>query len=476
MEVNGSQVEFGATKRGKQTVLYKGQEFWKKHENGKGEMLWRCNKFQTLHCKAHLKTLGDRVISATNDHTHEGNRASSLARKAVNEMKIKMNESLSTPGAAQSVVMRDLSDNVLMALPKRSVVGRSLRRYRMVKNKKDDSDDVLPALPSDVNFIIPARFQPFILYDSITDPDQERVIIFGDRTMLEGLERASIWLADGTFKKVPHLFFQLYTIHFQLVRGVNPAGVYCLLPSKSRNVYERLMTAVKHLIPNAAPGTILVDFERAAMDAFATAFPEAHISGCYFHLCQSLIRKVQEVGMKSAYESDSAICSMIRCLPALAFVPLADIEVCFEALCDAMPPHEHMDEILSYFEHTYVRGRRARGRGQHFNPPLFSPELWNKREAATDGIARTTNAVEGWHNSLQSLFMCDHPTMWIFFDGLRRDMALQKAQFLQSIAGVQQAPKKKYVLLDQRVLRAIATYGQSDVITYLRAMAHLSFE
>ena len=66
--------------------------------------------------------------------------------------------------------------------------------------------------------------------------------------------------------------------------------------------------------------------------------------------------------------------------------------------------------------------------------------------------------------------------MWIFFEGLVRDMAMQKAEFLQSIAGDQQAPRKKYVLLDQRVSRAVATYGHTDVMTYLRAMAHLSYQ
>ena len=35
------------------------------------------------------------------------------------------------------------------------------------------------------------------------------VIIFGCNELLDGLARATIWLADGTFKVVPEIFFQL---------------------------------------------------------------------------------------------------------------------------------------------------------------------------------------------------------------------------------------------------------------------------
>jgi len=72
---------------------------------------------------------------------------------------------------------------------------------------------------------------------------------------------------------------------------------------------------------------------------------------------------------------------------------------------------------------------------------LFPPASWNKRESATE--ARTTNNIcEGWHNSLQSLLLCNHPSMWTFFDRIMKDIAMQTASFLQATAGIQRAPKK----------------------------------
>jgi len=156
-------------------------------------------------------------------------------------------------------------------------------------------------------------------------------------------------------------------------------------------------------------------------------------------------------------------------------VPVEDVSSCFEELVEAMPPHPHMDELLNYFEHSYIKGRRLAGRRQQYRPAIFPPESWNQRQSAVDGISRTTNIAEGWHHSLHSLFLCDHPSMWVFLDGLKKDMTLQKAGFLQGIAGSQRRPKHTYVQLKQRVQGAVDNYRKTDTVTYLRAIAHLYY-
>ena len=65
-----------------------------------------------------------------------------------------------------------------------------------------------------------------------------------------------------------------------------------------------------------------------------------------------------------------------------------------------------------------------------------------------DGIARTTNVVEGWHHGLQSLFDCHHPTMWTLLAGI---IFKQKALLLQAATGVVHPPKKIYSRLQKRV-------------------------
>jgi hypothetical protein len=96
-------------------------------------------------------------------------------------------------------------------------------------------------------------------------------------------------------------------------------------------------------------------------------------------------------------------------------------------------------------------------------------------ESAGDGMARTNNICEGWHHGLQSLSQCSHPTLWKFLNGLRNDCVKQKTAFLQGVAGTTQTTEKKYRVLREKVINAVGTYGQTDVLTYLRAIAYLSY-
>ena len=98
-----------------------------------------------------------------------------------------------------------------------------------------------------MGFIIPSRFADFILYDLRAGED--RLIILGCMELLDGLARSSLWLADGTFKVVLSLLFQLYSIHFQFVTGINPAAVYCLLPNKTHMTYNCVLVEIKRLVP-----------------------------------------------------------------------------------------------------------------------------------------------------------------------------------------------------------------------------------
>lgn len=315
-----------------------------------------------------------------------------------------------------------------------------------------------------------------ILFSGLAAAEGEkRLIMLGCTELLDGLARANLWIADGTFKVCPTLFFQLYTIHFELRPGIVPAAVYCLVENKQRVTYERIIEQLKNLIPLASPDRILLDFEAAARSAFSDGYPNSVVLGCYFHLCQSVLRKVQECGMKADYENNAELRTAVRCLPALAMVPPNDVEEAFDMVAEHKPDHEKTPELLSYFEHTYIRGRRRAGRGRNFGPAIFPIQTWNHYESAVDGVARTTNSAEGWHFGLQSLFQCHHPTVWTFIAGLKQDMQTQKAAFLQGVAGSQVTAPKKYRDLKQRVTNAVERYSAAEILVYLRAISYLSY-
>lgn len=341
-------IENGVSKRGKKTALFKGFEYWKHRECKDGNVIWRCSKRRSAKCNALIFTKGEVVVKHQEpNHCHEGNLSQSLARRAVGEMKSRLMDNLATPSTSQTAVMNSLPDNVLMALPKRASLSRVLRRFRQ-KHAGPDGE-VMPPIPLDTTFEIPDRFRNFVVFDS--GPGDSRILLFGCKELLDGLARAAMWLADGTFKVVPALVFQLYSIHFQLAEGINPAGIYCLLPDKTRHTYDRLLEALVGLIPTAHPTQILTDFESAAMQAFKHRFAGATITGCYFHLSQSILRKVNEVGLKAVYETDNNVREFVRSVAALAHVPVSDVPDAFDQLTETAPNVPHLDEVRTYFKH-----------------------------------------------------------------------------------------------------------------------------
>jgi len=64
------------------------------------------------------------------------------------------------------------------------------------------------------------------------------------------------------------------------------------------------------------------------------------------------------------YQNDEALRECVRCLPALAFVSVGNVQAAFDILAHSMVQNDRMDELFSFFEHTSMKGRRLRGSGQ----------------------------------------------------------------------------------------------------------------
>ncbi len=98
------------------------------------------------------------------------------------------------------------------------------------------------------------------------------------------------------FQVTPTIFTQLYTIHGVHRKNVFPL-VFSILPNKQQRTYERLIDELRRLCPAWSPKYIMMDFEKAAINAFQNAFTTPTstltISCCFFHLQKSILRKVQ---------------------------------------------------------------------------------------------------------------------------------------------------------------------------------------
>jgi len=97
---------FSRSSKRRETLIHKSFEFWKHKDYKNGTTAWRCTKSVLFHCKARVTTRGEDIIAETNAlHTHEGNRATALGRKAIAEMKNNMSQINSTPSSSQGALL-----------------------------------------------------------------------------------------------------------------------------------------------------------------------------------------------------------------------------------------------------------------------------------------------------------------------------------------------------------------------------------
>jgi len=115
-----------------------------------------------------------------------------------------------------------------------------------------------------------------------------------------------------------------------------PQGKDFQIPEEFKDFTQSLL----QLIPNANPERIMIDFEKAAVKTFSTKFPAAQITGCYFHLCQSLLRKINRVGLKQAYTTTPEFALALKMVPATTFLPVEQVEDGFNLVM------EEVDNIL----------------------------------------------------------------------------------------------------------------------------------
>ena len=280
------------------------------------------------------------------------------------------------------------------------------------------------------------------------------------------LDECGSWYGDGKFKTVPRLFYQLYTISVKK-NGYFLPLLYALLPNKTQQAYERLLDVIIQAKDGIQPQTVMMDFEKGAMNAMQMKFPDCQMHGCYFHLSQNIFRHVQSAGLQERYTTNVAFALEVRKFAALAFVSLGDIVEFFLHLEDTLSPE--MDPILEYFEKSYIGTLRHNGQRR---TPLFPPPLWNAHDSTLQNEDRTNNSQEGWHRKFSSTIDCHHPTIWKFLDGIFVEQAMIEQCVERENAG-HEAPKKrrKYEDRDKRLRAILRSFETRTKDEFLRGVA-----
>ena len=457
--------------RGKRKIMLNGYVYVKQKNLAKGAISYECELRRGSGrtgsiCKARVKLAHDlSILEFVNEHSHAPNEAHCEVLQVRAHIK---RRAVQTEEPAQQILglkLQHLSQQAAVELTPLPTIRRAIRSCKQKVN-------AVHPLPKTRSFPIPDEYktldngEDFLLYDS-GQLDPNRIIVFGTNRAARLLIESQNWFMDGTFKIVPQLFYQLYSVH-ALNRGDVIPCLYVLLSNKTEDTYTRLFTDIKALIPALDPLTVTMDYEKAAMNAATAAFPNAVINGCFYHLAQSVYRNVQAAGLQQRYQVDADFALAARMLPALAFVPIPQVIDYFETVQANAP--DALAPVIDYFEDNYVGRLRRQGRRA---APRYPIAVWNVHDRVENDLPRTNNSVEGWNRKMQTAVSGHHPNIWRFLGILKREQNINNAHMDQLLGGHEPPPqRKKYRDCNTRIVTIARDFYQRDALQYLRGVAH----
>ena len=424
---------------------------YRKNTLNKATQNWRCI---IKGCRGTVTTAINYQNSADviqgQKHSHAPDVPQVKAKIAVNQMKGEAQTSNAPPRRIIASINQNLESETAACMPKRKALQKSIQRIRQKKDSYFPEPDSIADinLPEDFKTItVSNEKETFLLNDDASDSCE--ILIFASKTMLDQLAKSKHWMCDGTFKFVPKLFYQLYTIH-AIKDDYLFACVYILLANKTKETYIKAFRILKDKRPDLEPETVTTDFEKAAIDALKIVFDKVQPQGCFFHLSQAIWRKIQSLGLTNSYVTDDNSRLYCKLLAALAFLPSNQITQAFEEVSEKLEDLQlghAMQELYEYFEDTYIGRPHRRGR----KVPLFSSEIWNCKQRTDRNLPRTTNKIEGWHRAIQTLYDSPHPSLWRFLTGIQQEEAMQRMKLNSYFAGERETMSKKAKTINSRI-------------------------
>jgi hypothetical protein len=437
------------------------------------KLFWRCDQ-KTNGCsvRIHTEASSDQVVKRMHEHNHGSNAAAIEVNRTRTAMKRRAETSVETPAQIITHETQNLTQSVQGQMPRLGTLRKAIQRKRKRYN-------AAPAAPLDLTSMVipdayktyettPGQSEIFLLED--TGAGENRILIFGrEGNMTWCREVRSLYL-DGTFKLAPPLFHQVYVILAERNNHVFPL-LYALLPNKRRQTYQLLFQTMARKWPELQPTALSIDYEIAAFQEAQSAFPNAQLFGCLFHLTRNMRKKLAAEQLLARYDSDADFALQARMVVAVAFVPVNSIDAALDALNDVQTGLDPaLQSVIDWLEDNYVGRLNRNGRRRN---PIFPIQMWNVYDRTVNGQDRTNNHAEAAHRRLQSVLQMDHPSIWRFVDGLRKVQKERDLAFEQMVAGnPPEAKRRKYRQADERILSLVRDFANRPMIEYLRGIAH----
>lgn len=448
----------GASKRGQKKLFdSRGYSYCVKRRRNQVTD-WHCSlRGKANHCPASVIQRPEG-FSIGIDHNHAGEVGLPETAKLTAAIKRKATDNLFRPASAivEEVLLEDMGTAPLPTLPRPEHLARTANRCRQARR---------PQEPVDLDFTVDETGIPDGFLRADIETCGRRHLIFASDEQLEKLSKAKCWYVDGTFKLCRPPFTQLFTINAFVRQGDHAKQVpllFVLMSSKRKHDYKKVLKKVLRMLP-AAPNVeqVTADFESAVWGAFRKVLPEVQLLGCAFHWNQALWRKVQELGLQTAYTSDQATNKYIRRLMALPFLPHETIEATYESL-KAEATTEPLKKFVAYIGENWIRSR------------VWPPKCWSVFMQSI----RTNNDLEGWHHGLnkRAAGRCGLP-LYMLVDLLHKEARLVSLQIrLVSERKLKRMQRATYRQMQNRLFDMWEAFNnkQKSLKQLLKGCAHIN--
>ena len=268
---------------------------------------WHCELKDAKNCKGRAITIlegEEYVLKKFVKHSHAPEASCANVIQTLNMIKEAASNTNDHPVRLIQSTVTSMQQDSYYYMPNNEALRKQIQRVRNVN---------MPPQPQSLQEInIPIHLCTTISGEQFLAKEieigEEKMMIFCTPSNLLHLQEADYWIMDGTFRTVPTLFQQLYTIHALVNKGNNSRVfpmVYVLMTSKSEEMYRALFEELIELGDQAgqdlSPPLIITDFEQAAIKAAREEFPDSSNKGCFFHLCQNIWKKIQSENLVNEY-------------------------------------------------------------------------------------------------------------------------------------------------------------------------------
>ena len=134
--------------------------------------------------------------------------------------------------------------------------------------------------------------------------------------------------------------------------------------------------------------SINFDFEKAIHSAIAKVW-SCCTYGCFFHLCQSWLKRLKKLKLYLTYLKSEAFASCFKQCQALAFIPESEVQAGLDEIKATAPAS--FTPMIAYIQKTYIKPSK---------PARFPVHTWSVYQRIPDDLPATNNPVESWHSSL----------------------------------------------------------------------------